>query len=498
VIFRPSACLLFAAVFSAGSSLRAQELPEQDIRDSIVKIYTIHNRPDYYNPWSMQGTRSSTGSGCVIKGKKILTNAHVVSDQTFVQVRRHGEFKRYQARVESVSHDADLALLTVDDPGFFDGVGELTFGDLPGNQDEVLVYGFPLGGDTLSTTKGVISRIEHQTYAHSSVYLLAGQIDAAINPGNSGGPVIQDGQICGVVMQAISGGENLGYMVPVNIVQHFLSDLEDGSYDGFPSMGVILQAMENPEHRKKMGMENGDSGVMIIKILLDSPAAEVLKENDVILSIDGENVAYDGTVEYRLKDRTSVSYLIQRKQLGESVDLEVLRNGSKTNLTLALNRAVQEDWMIPQEQYDLLPTYYIYGGVVFVPLTKNLLQAWGSGWYNNAPKDWVGLLSKNFVSADRDQIVVALKVLAADVNEGYHDYRNWAVKQVNGAPIRNLKDLISRVESNKGDYVVFENDIGQELVIQRSAAEASEAEILDRYRIPEDRSEDLRTPDTSN
>ena len=122
------------------------------------------------------------------------------SDQTFVQVRRHGEFKRYPARVESVSHDADLALLTVEDPRFFEGVPALSLGELPGTQDEVHVYGFPLGGDTLSTTKGVISRIEHQTYAHSSVYLLAGQIDAAINPGNSGGPVIRDGQICGVVM----------------------------------------------------------------------------------------------------------------------------------------------------------------------------------------------------------------------------------------------------------------------------------------------------------
>lgn len=489
-----TARLLTAFGLSLCLSVSARDLAEADLRDSIVKIYTIHNRPDYYNPWSMQGTRSSTGSGCIIRGKKILTNAHVVSDQTFVQVRRHGEFKRYPARVESVSHDADLALLTVEDPRFFEGVPALSLGELPGTQDEVHVYGFPLGGDTLSTTKGVISRIEHQTYAHSSVYLLAGQIDAAINPGNSGGPVIRDGQICGVVMQAIAGGENLGYMVPVNIVQHFLSDLEDGRYDGFPSMGIILQSMENPGHRKKMGMENGDSGVMVIKRLIDSPASRVLKENDIILSIDGENVADDGTVEYRAKERTSVSYLVQRKQIGESIDLQILRDGQKTRLTLTLDRPVQDDWMIPQEQYDILPTYYIYGGVVFVPLTKNLLHAWGSNWFNSAPKDWVGLLGKNYVSEERDEMVVALKVLAAAVNEGYHDIRNWAVRQVNGTPVRNLRDLIARVESGGGDYVVFENDIGQELVIQRKAAETSVKNILDRYRIPADRSEDLQIP----
>ena len=77
-----------------------------DVKDAIVKIYTIQNSPDYYNPWSMRGPEASTGSGCVIKGKKILTNAHVVGDQTFIQVRRYGDAKRYEARLLSVSHEA--------------------------------------------------------------------------------------------------------------------------------------------------------------------------------------------------------------------------------------------------------------------------------------------------------------------------------------------------------------------------------------------------------
>ena len=153
--------LLVVAVFAVAliaTVSSAAPASIQDVEGAIVKIYTIHDMPDYYNPWSMHGPFGSTGSGCIIKGNRILTNGHVVSDETFVQVRRYGDAKRYTARVLNVSHAADLALLTVDDPDFFKDVKPLDFGELPTSQQEVAVYGFPLGGDTLSTTKGVISR----------------------------------------------------------------------------------------------------------------------------------------------------------------------------------------------------------------------------------------------------------------------------------------------------------------------------------------------------
>ena len=157
------------------------------IKESIVKIYTVANLPNYQEPWNTS-TAQFSGSGSVIVGNKILTNAHVIADSTFLEVKRYGHTKRYSATVINVSHDADLAIIEVKDPEFFSGATPLELGSLPTTQEEVVVYGFPTGGDTLSVTKGVVSRIEHQQYAHSSEYMLSVQIDAAINPGNSGGP----------------------------------------------------------------------------------------------------------------------------------------------------------------------------------------------------------------------------------------------------------------------------------------------------------------------
>ena len=64
------------------------------VKDSIVKIYTTFNTHSYYDPWQMKGQRSRNGSGCIIRDNRILTNAHVVSDSTFIQVKKTGSAKK--------------------------------------------------------------------------------------------------------------------------------------------------------------------------------------------------------------------------------------------------------------------------------------------------------------------------------------------------------------------------------------------------------------------
>ncbi len=490
---KPIAALCAAVLLLSVLPSHAADGPRlKDVKDVIVKIYTYHDLPDYQNPWSMRGTFASTGSGCIIKGKRILTNAHVVSEQTFIQVRRYGQSRRIPARVVAVSHAADVALLTVDEPDFFDGVEPLDFGTLPRAQQEVLVYGFPLGGDTLSITKGVVSRIEHTTYAHSACNFLACQIDAAINPGNSGGPAIVDGAIVGVAMQGISQADNIGYIVPVPIIEHVLKDLDDGRYDGFPSLGVVMQGMENPDLKKKYGMAPKQTGMLAVKVVRGSPAESALKEGDVLLSIEGHRIADDGTVDFRDKERTSISYYIQAHQIGEKLQLEVLRDGKPQPIEVLLSRSLEKDWLIPNDQYDVLPRYYVYGGILFCPLTVNLLKSWGGNWYATAPQELTSLLRFNYVTDERDEVVVALKVLAAPVNQGYQDLSNWIITEVNGRKVRNLRELVDLIETGTDPFVTFKNTWGHQIVLDRARVAAAQAQILATYRIPEDRSPDLR------
>ena len=482
--------IIFLTIISFQLSVTDNASAQYDIRNSIVKIYTQMVSPYYSDPWTMDSAEFHTGSGCIISENRILTNAHVVANSTLIQLRKYGEAQRYTASVAYVSHEADLAVLTVDDPEFFNNTQPIPVGFLPKTQEEVLVYGFPKGGDTLSITKGVISRIEHEVYAQSNLPFLAAQIDAPINPGNSGGPAIIDNNIVGIIMQTLLKSESIGYMVPPPVIKHFLEDIKNGKYDGFPSLGIRTQNIENEGLKKKYGMKEFDTGVLVTSVISGSPAEGVIKEKDIILNVEGKQVSGNGTVEFRPKERTHFSYYVQNKQIGEDIDLEILRNGERVKLLLTLDTPIQ-DIQLVRIQNDTLPSYYIYGGLVFSTLTINYLKDWGNQWYRKAPAELISIAKTNSKQRKDEEVVLLIRVLASDVNLGYHENENLIIKKVNSKDIVNLEDLVSKVESTEGDFVTFEDINGRELVIDRNMAGNTKPVLLKTYRINSDRSDDL-------
>lgn len=472
-------------VLATTNSAYSQTSEIREIEDSIIKIYTTQAQPDYFTPWRLLTPRQSSGSGAVINGNQILTNAHVVANASYVQAQKHNDPQRYQARVTFISHEADLALITVEEAGFFDDLKSLSIGELPDPLQEVSVYGYPMGGKSLSITKGILSRVEQQVYAHAGAYFLAGQIDAAINPGNSGGPVIVDKQIVGVVMQANSGGraENLGYFVPPSIIRHVLKDSEDGIHDGFPDLGFRTQTLDSPSAKKAYGLEDGQNGVLVIKVFDDSPAFDILKENDVILQIDQYELADDGSINLTQDILTNYKHSIDLHHIGEMIEITYVRDGEKNIAELVANPAMDSYSLVAGDQFDKIPEYYIYGGVLFVPLNMNLIKRWGNDWSRTAP---VSLLQarNEWSSPERRELVVALQVLAADVNLGYHDWRNWVVDFINGEPVRDFAHFTEATRNNEEENLVLENTNGFQMVINNQEAILSEADILAQYRIP--------------
>ncbi|MCX7715810.1 MAG: serine protease [Endomicrobia bacterium] len=456
---------------------------EDNIRNSIVKIYTTYSEPNYYRPWQMRGPYETVGSGVIIEGKRILTNAHVISNATFIQVKRAGKVEKYIAKVEYIAHDCDLGVLSVEDERFFEGRYFLSFGDMPKLQDKVAVYGFPKGGEELCITEGVISRIEHRHYTHSRAFLLTCQMDAAINPGSSGGPVIKDGKIVGISFQAGSG-ENISYMIPVVVIKRFFRDIQDKKYDGVPDLCIKWQSLENPDIREKYKMKKDYTGILVSQVFSVSKIYDVLKPEDIILSIDGVKIGNDGSVEFRKGERTSFLYIIQNKLLGEKIKFELLRDGKIIYIDYILDTPVNIWRLVPNPEYDVQAIYYIFGGFVFVPLTYNLINEWDS---YEAPVSYKYHYEYATPQRDKKQIIVLLRTLADDVNTGYQHYRDTIVTSVNGRQVSSIEELIKECEGSQQKYIVFHTENGEKIILDREKAINAKERILKKYKIPSDR-----------
>jgi S1-C subfamily serine protease len=454
------------------------------ITRAIVKVYTAVKSPSYKIPWSSSIYRIS-GSGSIIGGKMILTNAHVVANSSFIEVQRYGERKRYIAHVKAVSHQLDLALLSVEEEEeFFEDIEPLEIGKLPFIGDEVSVYGFPLGGDTMSVTNGIVSRVEHQKYAHSGEYFLTIQIDAAVNSGNSGGPAISNGKIVGVVMENLSKAQNISYLIPPVMIEHFFKDIRDGKLDGVPDIGFLAQNMQNPTLKKYFKVDDNYTGILIDKILENSEAKKYLKEGDAIVEIDGHKIENDSTINFRDKEFTNYNYYIELHQRGEKVNLKILRDGKVKSVDIPLKYTSNDFLVIKGYEYDKMPRYLIVGGYIFAPLTKNLIISAG------ARSDLLPFVHK-LVTKDLKEIVVLQRVLPSEISRGNYQYSYWVVEKLNGKKFDSFKTFVDMIENTKG-YAVLENDDGEKIVIDMNASRELKDEILERYNIEYDRSIDLR------
>ncbi|KAK9139463.1 hypothetical protein Scep_009144 [Stephania cephalantha] len=473
------------------SQLDAGDLQDAAFLNAVVKVYCTHTAPDYSLPWQKQRQFTSTGSAFMIGDGKLLTNAHCVEHGTQVKVKRRGDDTKFVAKVLARGIECDIALLSVENEEFWKGTESLRFGRLPCLQDAVTVVGYPLGGDTISVTKGVVSRIEVTSYAHGASELLGIQIDAAINPGNSGGPAFNDqGECIGVAFQVFRSeeAENIGYVIPTTVVSHFLNDYErNGKYTGFPCLGVLLQKLENPALRECLKVESNE-GVLVRKIEPTSDANNVLKEGDVIVSFDGIHVGSEGTVPFRSTERIAFRYLISQKFAGDVAELGIIRQGTSMKVKTILNPRAH---LVPYHIEGGQPSYLIVAGLVFTPLSEALID--------EECEDTIGLklLAKARYSLAKfkgEQIVILSQVLANEVNIGYEDMSNQQVLKFNGVPIKNIRHLAHLVDSCKTKYLVFEFEDNFLVVLEREAAVAASPCVLKDYGIPSERSSDLLEP----
>jgi S1-C subfamily serine protease len=315
-------------------------------------VVNITNRGYQENFWGVFPSEGS-GSGSIIDEKgDILTNYHVIQGASQLEVQVEND--KFPATLVGSDRDNDLAIIRIEAPKSY-RLTPVRLGSSQGLQvgQKVLAIGNPFGLQRTLTT-GIISGLERPLRDAAARRTINGaiQTDAAINPGNSGGPLLNSkGELIGIntAIQASSGGGSIGigFAVPVDVAKRIIPEIISKGYVSRPWLGVstlplnkrIARAFDLPAEE---GIIVGDvyrgSGAAAAglkgAVVRDSIYGASLQQlGDVILTVGGRKVSNTDDLQNALQD----------KKPGETVDLEVLRQGRRVTVPVRLSERPPEE-----------------------------------------------------------------------------------------------------------------------------------------------------------
>ena len=465
------------------------------LRQSVIKFKCKLEPRSAARPWKLDPVQEVGGSGVVISPGRVLTNAHVVHEATEVLVETDRTALPVPAKVLSIDLGRDLALVQVDDADFNGAHPPVAImPGLPRDGSRVTVMGYPMGGESLSTTSGVVSRSEWAGLGRRGEPGMRVQVDAAVNFGNSGGPAFVDGKLAGLVFSGMSKAmaDNISYLIATEEVARFLRESEAGAVTGNCVMHASTQTLENPALRAKLGVGSGTSGVVVIE-QKDGP----LQAWDIITKLNGMAVDNKGQVTVEDGRKVDMACAIGRfdpAKDGKTVPVEVIRDGKPLKLDLPAEGA--RDGVIRARPNGDYP-YLVCGPLAFGPMHQDLLQDLGPGgmrivYLGGSPA--LPYLTDNRPAKGKELVAVLCPLMSSPVARGYDATPGQTVKSVNGKTFANFNEFVDVMRDAQGDWLVIEfNEQGADrLVFRRQEFMDSTEPVMDANGIRQPASKDIR------
>ena len=334
--------------FRVGSTLEQRVLTEESVVTDVVNkvspsvvtvsIETQRRRILEFSPFGgfrsriEGGQPQDIGTGFVVSADGlVVTNKHVVANSEANYKVITSDNKEYEVKKISRDPSNDLAVLKIDAVG----LKPVELGDSNNLKvgQFVIAIGTALGEFRSTVTTGVISGLGRGIIAGSAFEGFVErlddviQTDAAINPGNSGGPLLNSaGQVIGINVAVASGAENIGFAIPINLVKDALQTFgKTGSFASKPFLGVEYQMID----RQTAILNKVPQGAYVVNVVSDSPAKKAgIQEDDIITKLDGEEVK---------EDNGGLAGVISKKKPGQTVSIEIWRNGERFELSATLS-----------------------------------------------------------------------------------------------------------------------------------------------------------------
>ena len=307
-----------------------------------VQIQTPARRVLQFNPFGggfrqgiQGGGQQDIGTGFIVASDGlIVTNKHVVSDTSSTYKVITSDGNTYDVKEISRDPSNDIAVIKIEASGF----KPVELGDSTNLQvgQFAIAIGTALGSFRNTVTTGVISGLgrgitagdSFQGYVEKLDDVI--QTDAAINPGNSGGPLINSaGQVIGINVAVASGAQNVGFAIPVNVVKNALDQYNStGKFAAKAFLGVEYQMVS----KESAILNNVPQGAYVVNVISQSPAEKAgIQVDDIISKMDGE----------ALTEGNTLADVIGKKKSGDTVKLDVFRNGQTMTISVTLGDSAQ-------------------------------------------------------------------------------------------------------------------------------------------------------------
>jgi hypothetical protein len=477
------AAVVLGALAGPGGAAMERDL----VASAVVGIVVTHQGWNQDQPWARTNPGSRRASAVVVEGPYLLTTAQMVSEATLIQLEKFGRPARAVPRVVLEDRELNLALLAVDEPGFFDDLAPVT-----------VATETPVDG-TLRTVRwqdqqfeSAASRVKRFRVEESwfgSLEHVFLQVQTDMTAGGWAEPVFAGERLVGLTVS--QQRDQRARAIPAEILTRFLARARDpGGYRPFPVFGAKWQANRDRALAAFLGQTGEPRGVVVRQVPWGSSACGTLAPRDILLAVDGVALDADGFYSHpRLGQLAFAQILVERHAAGDTIPVRVLRQGVELELRMTLRTYPVGIEKIPERLGGAPPPYVVAGGLVFRELDVEYLRSWGNDWLEKAP---LWLLSKYLLDQEGQRpgarrIVILAAVLPSAYNVGYQDLRDLAVERVNGRTVAAIEDLAAALLQPADGFhtIVLEpNGSRREIVLDAAGLKTATAAALAAYGIP--------------
>jgi S1-C subfamily serine protease len=468
----------------------AQITPEapQDLKASVVRINSTQQDWNAWQPWEKDPPSQRRALAAIIGPQLVLTTAELTANATYLEFESVDGSRFIPAKVITRDYETNLALLgpadSTEGNEFFKNTKPLTITKPPSIGDSLNILQFEANGVALNTL-GTLQSVDLASSFLQDQIFLTYMVKASMQSTASSYtlPVLKGNQLAGVLI-SYDTNDQICNVISTDIIARFLRKAAEDHYQGFPSLGVRIATTEDTSFRQWLHLTEDQGGIYIKSVTKGGSAESAgLKAGDVVLNADGMAIDRRGYYQHPHYGSLSWAHLIRgEKSVGDSLKLDVLRDGKPLQIVAKLSRQDEQDGLVPNNLLDKAPNYLLKGGLLFQELTREGLESYGKEWTSRAPLNLLDAYENPQNYPENIHRVVYLSgVIPTPATIGYESLRNLIVSKVNGKDVSDMKSLIESFNGNLNELHSIEfKDEHRIVYLDDMLCRAVDAKILEQ------------------